>query len=264
MFRAVISIFFILIACAVVIAQSASKIEDELLAHIQKLEKASNYGGTSDYDVLSRENKTLRNLLIKYSKRADILAYPFPRLKDKIRVTTSKNGRLRSYSWDTESGGTMHDFITVFQFRDSKGKVKSWAPPYSEDISDYGVGSFIHDIFQTDTSAGPIYLLVSTFIGSTSLSGQTISAFRINGEKLDHNAKVIRTKSGITNSISFEYDFFSVVDRPERPIKLFSFDEKEKSFRFPVVIVDDKAPQGRVTDKFITYKFNGRYFVKLG
>lgn len=157
----------------------------------------------------------------------------------------------------------MHDFLTVFQFRDRKGKVRTWAQPYSEDISDYGVGSFVHDIFQTDTSVGPIYLLVSTFIGSTSLSGQTIKVFRINGEKLDQNAKFIRTASGMTNSISFEYDFFSVVDRPERPIKLFSFNEKEKSFLFPVVIQDEKAPQGRVTDKFITYKFNGKYFVKI-
>ena len=88
----------------------------------------------------------------------------------------------------------------------------------------------------------PIYLGVSTFIGSTSLSGQTIRAFKINGNRLNRNAKVIRTSSGITDSIGFEYDFFSVVEHPERPIKLFSFDEKNVSFKFPVVIEDEKTP----------------------
>lgn len=256
-------ILILLIASSVGMSQSVLKIEDELLTHLDKLEKASNYGGTRDQDVLCIENKTIRNLLVKYGRRADVLAYEFPRLKNKIRITTSKDYKLRSFSWDTQRGGSMHDYITVFQFRDGRGKVRSWGAPYSEDISDYGAGSFVHDIFQTDTLSGRLYLVVSTFIGSTSLASQSISTFRINGPKLDGSVKVLKTKAGITDSISFEYDFFSVVDRPERPIKLFIYDDKAKSFRFPVVIADDKTPQGRVTDKFITYKFNGKYFVKV-
>ena len=74
---------------------------------------------------------------------------------------------------------------------------------------------------------------------------------------------VRRTPSGLTNDISFAYDFFSVVDRPERPIKLFTFNETRKEFKFPIVIEDEEAPQGRVTDKFITYRFDGTYFVKV-
>jgi hypothetical protein len=104
---------------------------------------------------------------------------------------------------------------------------------------------------------------VDTFIGSTSLAGQGIHAFRINGDKLDRKAKVIRTTSGVTDSISFAYDFFSVVDHRERPIRLFSYDEVKRSFRFPVVIEDSKTPQGRVTNRFITYRFDGKYFVKV-
>lgn len=248
------------ITCA---GQSLKDVEKLLLKHFQKIEKASTYVGNSDYEVLSKENYALRQSLIKYGTRSDVLMYSFPSLTKKMFITTSKDGNFRAYSWDTETGGTMHDYITVYQYKGRSGKVMTWGTPYSDDISDYGAGAFVHDIFQTKSAANTIYLVVSTFIGSTSLNGQVISAFAVKGDKLNTKAKVIRTKSGLTNSVSFEYDFFSVVDRAERPVKLFAFDEKEKSFRFPVVIQDQTAPQGRVTDKFIMYKFNGKYFVKV-
>lgn len=244
-------------------SQSLESIEDELLRHVDKLEKASNYGGTSDYDVLSKENRSLRTALLKYGNRSDVLRYSFPRLDEKIFITTSKDGNLRSYSWDRQTGGTMHDYHTVYQYRGNSGKVYSQGEPYSDDVSDYGVGAFVHDIFQANTAPGPTYLIVTTFIGSTSLAGQTITAAKIDCEKLDRKFKVFRTTSAIRNSISFQYDFFSVVDHPERPIKLFFFDGAKKSFRFPVIIEDEKTPQGRVTKKYITYKFTGKYFVKI-
>ncbi|MBV9241504.1 MAG: hypothetical protein JO314_05805 [Acidobacteria bacterium] len=251
------------LVAAAVSAQTVSQIENEIAGHFDKLDKASNYGGTSDYDVLEKENQALRAALLKYGNRADVLAYSFPKLKDRITTVTSADGRLRTYSWDTDTGGTMHDFLTVYQFRGSDGKVGSWADPYSMDMEKRGAGAFVTQIFQTPSAAGTIYLTTSTFIGSTSLAGQTISALRIGRDRLDLKPKVIKTAKGLTDSISFEYDFFSVVDHPERPIKLVFYDPKNRSFRFPVVIEDSKTPQGRVTNKFITYKFDGKYFVKV-
>lgn len=254
---------FILLLSSAVGAQTLAKIEAELLDHLVKLEKASNYGGSSDYDVLAVENEALQKALVKYGTRADVLRYRFPKLKGRMNVTTSRDGKLRAYSWDTNEGGTMHDFLTVFQYMGKSGKVITDTDPYGQSMEDRGAGTFVHQIFQTDTAAGPIYLVVDQFIGSTSLSGQAINAFRINGEKLNRRAKVIKTASGITDNIGFEYDFFSVVDRPERPVRLFTYDEVKRSFRFPVVIEDSKTPQGRVTNRFITYRFDGRYFVKV-
>jgi hypothetical protein len=244
-------------------AQTLAKIEAELLKHLDAIDKASNYGGSSDYEILEAENEALQNAFLKYGSRADVLSYSFPKLKKRIYLTTSRNGKLRAYSWDTNEGGTMHDFVTVFQFQGVGGKVNAWSEPYSQSMEDRGAGTFVNQIFQVDTGKQPIYLVVDTFIGSTSLAGQGIHAFRINGNKLDRMAKVIKTANGITDSISFEYDFFSVVDHPERPIRLFSYDETKRSFRFPVVIEDSKTPQGRVTNRYITYRFDGKYFMKV-
>ncbi|MFT3746608.1 MAG: hypothetical protein QM785_20235 [Pyrinomonadaceae bacterium] len=247
-----------------VASQTLAKIESELVGHFERLKKASNYTGSRDYDVLAKENQAIRNALVKYGERADVLKFPFTKLRKYLFLNTSKDGNLRTYSWDGEEGGTMHDYYNVYQFRDKSGKAHSWAEPFSQSLEDRGAGAFIHDIFQANTPSGTVYFAISTFIGSTSLRSQSINALKIEGEKLDRSAKVIKTRSGITSSINFEYDFFSVVDRPGRPIRLFSYDDAKKAFRFPVVINDRKTPQGRVTSKSITYQFDGKYFVRTG
>jgi len=263
MLKATLIFFGILFLGVQMHAQAVSKIEGEFLDHLNKLDKASNYGGSADYDILAAENEALQKALVKYGTRADVLRYGFPKLKQKMYITTSRDGKLRAYSWDTNEGGTMHDFMTVFQYMATGGKTKTATDPYSQSMEDRGAGTFVTQIFQADTGAQPTYLVVDTFIGSTSLAGQGIHAYRITGDKLDRKAKMIRTSSGITDSISFAYDFFSVVDHPERPVRLFSYNEANRSFRFPVVIEDSRTPQGRVTNKLITYRFDGKYFVKV-
>jgi len=239
-------------------AQSLPAIERELVDHLDNISKFGNYSGGYDETKIYAENKTLKSKLLSYGKRADVLRYRFPKLKGEMKIVTSRDGNLRIYSWDQETGGTMHDHDSVFEYKGSGGKISTWAD--KDDAEDFG--GFYHEIFQLDTRAGRVYLAVSTFIGSTSYAGQSIKVFRIKGNTLERDVKLIRTGSGLQNSISFAYDFFSVVDRPERPVRLFTFDSARKMFRFPVVIEDEETPQGRVTDKLISYRFDGKYFVK--
>jgi hypothetical protein len=83
----------------------------------------------------------------------------------------------------------MHDYDNVFQYRGSGGKVLSWSESDAEDAA----GAFYHEIFQVNARSGPIYLAVSTFVGSTSQRGESIRAIRIDGSVLDTDAKLIRT-----------------------------------------------------------------------
>ncbi len=240
-------------------SQTPAQVEIELLGYLNDISKYGNYGGEYDEEKLSAANKGLRESLMNNGTRAATLAYAFPKLKDEMYVATSKDGKLRIYSWDKQTGGTMRDFAAVFQFSGSSGKTVMYAKNDEEESA----GSFYPEIFQVPSKGGPIYLATSTFIGSTSMHGQSVKTIKIIGDDLDLDAKLIRTAAGLTNSVGFGYDFFSVVDRKERPIKLFEFNEAKKEFRFPVVIEDEKTPQGRVTDKFITYRFNGTHFVKV-
>lgn len=248
----------IILTAALAAAQSPAAVEKMLLQQLDTTSKYGSYGDSYDEAKLSAGNKKIIEILRAKGTRSDILQYDFPALKDRIFITTSEDGKLRIYSWDMQTGGTLHDYASVIQYQGRSGKVNAWV-----DVDEPGGGGFYSQIFQVPTSAGTIYLANSTFTASTSLAGQSIRALRINNDKLELKPKVIRTSTGLRNEVGFAYDFFSVSDRPERPIKLFFFDEKKKEFRFPVVIEDDKTPQGRVTDKFITYRFNGKYFVKI-
>ncbi|HXF43214.1 MAG TPA: hypothetical protein VNK26_05690 [Pyrinomonadaceae bacterium] len=239
--------------------QSPKVIEQRLLGYLDTMQANGSYSGSYNEEKLNEATDKFISALLEAGRRADILRYSFPALKEKIFITTSPDGNFRIYSWDQETGGTMHDFLSLFQFRGRGGRVFARLErSREEDIP----GSFYHDIFQLNTALGKIYLTVSTFIGSTSFQSQTIKAFSLNGNRLQSDLKIFKTSGGIKNNISFAYDFFSVVDRPERPVRLFSFNAAKKEFSFPVVIEDEKTPQGRVTDKRITYRYNGRYFVR--
>lgn len=241
--------------------QNANAVEKQILEHLEKLSKFAGHRSSDSQGAVDAENDAIRSLLLKSGTRRDILKYAFPALSKEMIIATSPDGKLRTYSWDAESGGSASWYETVFQFISSDGKLRTWVPRYPEGEV---CPPFYSQIFQMDVPGGRIYLLNSTSLCSTSLSVQDISVVRIDARRLGSGVKLIRTGRGVTDTIRFAYDFFSVVDHPERPVKLVFFNAAKKEFRFPVVIEDDKTPQGRVTDKFITYRFNGKYFVKVG
>ena len=258
--KAILTLLLICSSWLAASAQTPAAIETRLLSRLANIERWSSYGVTTDLKRLERENELLKNDLVNYGKRPATLAYSFPRLTKEMHVVTSKDGRLRIYSWDMQTGGTMHDFDMVVQYRGESGRVYTWTGG-QDDKSGLG-GGFFHDIFQL-AGPKPLYLAVSTFIASSTLNNQSLNLLRINGERLDPAPMLIRTATGLQNTIGFEYDFSSVMDREERPVRLFKWDNRSRSFSFPVVIADDESPQGRVTNKEVTYRFDGQYFVKL-
>lgn len=243
-------------------AQSNAKIEQELVDAIKDVQKYSTYGSSYDEDKLSKANEVFEEKLLKYTKIPSTLNYKFSELNKLMFNATSDDGKFRIFSWDTESGGTMHEFSRIYQFQSADGKVYSKGEETAEE--DGGAGSFVTDVFTIDTKDGRVYVVCSTFIGSTNDHYQSADLFKIEGETIKDKINLIKTKSGLTSKLSFEYNFFSVVDRKERPIRLISYDKKTKTLKIPVVINDKEFPNGRVTNKFISYQFDGTYFVKVG
>lgn len=252
---------FLLVFSLSAYSQSNEKVEQELVAHIKNIQEWSEYSNGYDparTEKLEKENEIFKKKLLKYTKRAATLKHGFKKLGEYVNIATSKDGKFRIYSWDTEQGGTMHFFENVYQYKGKNGKGYSKNPDWGEGDS----GGFFTDIFQVTTKSGTIYLARFSAILMTSLSYQSIDLYKIERNSLNDKIKLFKTKSGLQNHIGFEYNFFSVVDRPERPIKLILFDEKTKTVKIPVVIKKNENDYGDVTDKFITYKFNGKYFVK--
>ena len=263
--RSLITFLFILtlINSNSAFALSPHKLEKKLLGYINQRDK---YENNDERKEILTEN--FISTLIENGNQQDVLLYDFPKLKSKITsLITSKDKKLRVYSISL-GGGTMSFFKNLVQYQDKNGKVyifpleDKFERKYSDGPTDST--DFCNDIFQITSEDGPIYLVVSTFVNSTKASGQKIRALKVQDDKLDFDSKLIKTQTGFKHSIVFGYDFFSVVDHPERPIKLVFFNEENRSFQFPVVIEHGNyIDYGDVTDKFLTYRFNGKYFVKL-
>jgi hypothetical protein len=250
--------FILLVLPFPTLGQTNAEIEQELIGHIKNIQKWSIYTDNYNEDLLAKENDIFKNKLLNHTKVASTLNYEFSELKQYLFLATSEDRKLRIFSWDTEAGGTTHFFATVYQFQGKDGNIYS----ESEELEEGDSGAFVSDIFDIDAKSGKVYLARFTSI-FWDLCYQSINSFEIEENSLNHNKKLIKTKSGLTSSLGFEYDFSSVRDRKERPIKLILYDKKTKTIKIPVVIEDKQFNNGgKVTDRFINYKFDGTYFLK--
>jgi len=251
----------ILIFCtSTTFGQDIKKIEQDLLKHLKKInywaEFADRGENISPTDSLDKENDIFQRKLLNYTvKQPSTLTYDFKELqKAHLTIVTSADKKFRIYSWDTWLGGTMHYFENVYQFQ-TGNKVSSKS--FSEKRQEGDPGSWFSDIFTLDVNGRKIYIGYFNAIYSSSSVSQGIKLFELTNNRLNDEVRLIKTKTGLKNELSFGFDLFSVVDRKERPVKLIYFDNATKTIKIPVV-----TNKGKVTNKFLTYKFIGQCFEK--
>lgn len=212
------------------------------------------------YDSIGKQNIIFRKEIQEYTSRYPFtISYKFDSLlSDKIDIVTSGDGLFRIYSWDTWLGGTEHDFENVWQYKFGD-KVYSKSIYDTIRDADNGYVYYYSDIFNLKKNNKAYYLAIKNGIFSSRDASEGIKVFCLEDGKLNDTVRVIKTTSGLQNEIDFGFDFFSVVDRPERPLKLIKYDSIKKIIYIPVVLED-----GKVTKKYIRYKFTGEYFEKIG
>jgi hypothetical protein len=240
--------------------QTQNTVEQKLLGRFERILYWSDFQGDnkniSVYDSLFHANdqfeKTLLNLT---SKDPLTISFDFKKLKDQgLSISTSDDGLFRIYSWDTWTGGTMHFQQNIFQYKSGDKVFSKIIQDSLSEEDHYSVNWYIK-IFTIKTSIQTFYLGLYDCTYSTKDAYQGVKVFTIKDTILNDSFKLIRTGSGIKNNLGFYYNFFSVVDRKERPIIMISYDKETKTLKIPVVL-----EEGKVTNRFIIYKFTGRYF----
>ena len=232
--------------------------EKELLEQFQKISFWSDYKGNdqkvNSADSLEMANRLFKvNLLAYTAQNASTINSSFNDfLKEGLKIAASPDGNLRIYSWDTWTGGSMHFFENVYQFKNGD---HVFSKAIFDKSNDTDPAYWFSDIFSLKRLDTIYYLAVRHGIYSGSDNYQGIKVFSIAGDSLLSDVKLIKTKTGIKNTLGFNFDFFSVVDRPERPVKLINYDPVLKTISIPVV-----QEKGKVTSKTITYQFTGKYF----
>ena len=146
-------LLFLLLFTIPICGQTPAALESELIDHLDEMSKHGTYGGDYDDDKHSAASVAFKKTLLKAVARKDTLTYPFAKLKEKMGIVTSRDGRLRVYSWDLESGGTMHDYDMIVQYAVPGGAVK-FTGGNGEDYE--GSGAFYHDIFQLTAGLGKL------------------------------------------------------------------------------------------------------------
>ena len=102
---------------------TASVVEDQLVAAFDTF-YANAY--SEAYNNRYRQVRDSLKGLLANSLREDIpLDQPLPKLAESVRMVASADGRLRFFSWDEQSGGTMHDMAVVAQFATEDGGVQT-------------------------------------------------------------------------------------------------------------------------------------------
>ena len=211
-----------------------------------------------------------RDSLEFYSKKFDMdlkrfiksnqgtMKYDFKKLareENICQIKTSSDGNLRIYIWDTERGGTQHVFNSIYQWK-SNGKVfTDIGDVEEEDDEEEELCTNIHTVMIGNKA---YYLVIKASVGSSRFVGESISAYRIEGEKLLDTVTVFKTKTETLNSISFNNDNFNVVDDYNQNEGI-TYDEQRKIVSIP--LVNDKQA---LTNNYLIYKLKGRYFEYIG
>ncbi|HTD99058.1 MAG TPA: hypothetical protein VK668_07205 [Mucilaginibacter sp.] len=203
-------------------------------------------------DSLDNANNAFGEKLKLYAEKYPLtINYPFNYLKKQyLNICSSADGLFRIYSWDTGGGGTMREFENVMQYK-TGNKAKSELVVNSEDL---GI-PFYSNLYTFKMGNKTYYLGIFGFIESSRYAGAGIKLFAIENNKLNRDVKLLKTRSGLKNEISYEYDFGSIAYIPFEKRPAITFDAATQTIRIPVV-----TGKGIVTKKLITYKFTGQYF----
>lgn len=243
-----------------VYAQSPQKIEQELLIPFRQIQywlsNTDTNHLTDKYDSIEQANTTFRNNLLAYTANArSTFAYDFKELeKEGLVIKTSEDGLFRIYSWDTWTGGSAHNFDVVYQYKADNKLVSKRAGTYEEG----DMGRWYSNIYELKVDNKTYYIGLYHEVHSTSVSYEGVKLFCIEGNNLNESVRLFKTTTGIKNELGFAYSFFSVADHPERPVKLIYYDKDDDQLHLAVVLED-----GKVTNRFITYQFTGKYFERV-
>jgi hypothetical protein len=147
--------FFLLAA----FGQDQKAMEKALPGQFKKIGYWAEYKGNNprQYDSLEIANKHFREVLLKYTSRyPSTISFGFKDLeKEGLTIATSADGMFRVYSWDTWTGGTMHYFDNVYQYK-AAGKVYSKA---IEDANNEGDPGYWYSAIYSLANGGKTYYL---------------------------------------------------------------------------------------------------------
>lgn len=198
--------------CSKTFAQTPHQIETDLLKSFKKIDywEQQRYKDTSLSWIpkLFQANQDFGKKLQFYAhKYPATITYSFNLLvKQHLYICTSSDGLFRIYSWDTETGGTMHFFDNVMQYKSGTTTKVIVDTPKGEGDNRPNY----HKMYTFHANGKSFYLTVYLDIGSSKDIAEGIHIYTIKDGNLQ-DANLIKTYTCFLSDVSYSYDFWSVV-----------------------------------------------------
>lgn len=189
------------------------------------------------------------------------IKWPFASLQKEslyLTIITSDDGLFRIYSWDNLMGGTMINFTAIVQFQSGDKTYAMLYPRHHTSGYEDGYNSSAYsDIYTLHANNKTYYIVAHHNTYSSHDYYDGVNTFTITNGRLNDTAVIFKTKTGLHNSISYEWSATGQYKAPTgyEYDNTIEFDEKAQTIKIPLVL--DK---GYVTKNFITYRFTGNYF----
>lgn len=239
-------------------AAKPKPMDDQLATKLSEIEKLANANADDgyDFDKLQKANDNLVTFLKKVAIQKSVMNDPLNKAqKAGLSTYSSDDKKLRCYSWDTLTGGSMHNFYSMMVYESSNGILK--CNVLSPDSSGEGGGGTTFEGLDTiKTSAGKnVYLVRDLFIGSGLIHGRNIYAYGIDNGRL---SKVQFFQAGKKMLKQIDFDFAEYGDGTE-----FKLSADKKTLQVPLIKAagPDSPGSGTATGKYLTYVFDGSKFV---
>lgn len=253
-------IIFLILFKTPLFSQDLNSLENKLNNLIEKRIYWSDNQNEGSYDSLAKYNKEFEKLILKFTAtNPKTLTHNFKKIKTDLTIITSEDGRFRIYTWNTFEGGTMQFYTNVFQYS-IDGKVYSKL----NKKEGYDSGCRFYEINDIQANNKHYYVTNSVSIGSSAAYLYQAKIFSIENGTLNDNAKLIKTKSGIKNTLTYDVDLSSSSnsDRKDgiesRDYMSLIYDKKNQTIVIPLI-----NENGKITKNKIRYQFKGSYFEKI-
>lgn len=244
------------VATTFVNAQSPKAIEADLLKSFNKIDYwDQNRNNAAADDSLEYANTCFTKKLQIYTERYPAtINQSFKLLVNAgLMIISSPDGLFRIYSWDTALGGSMHKYKNLAQYK-SGVNTKSMLI-----VTDKGgTEPFYSNLYLIKTNTKTYYLAINRGILSNAYIMQGVKIFAIENGNLNPNARLIKTKSGLHNRLDVDSDLSASINTGVDAQPNLVFNPGTQTIQIPLI-----TAKGRITNKFISYKFTGKYFEKV-
>ena len=240
-------------------SQDVKSIDKKLIAAFDKIQYYAEDTSSKAFLSLEKANEDFEKLLLKYTTANTKTIYDdFKSLNDKgLIINSSDDSLFRIYTWDTRQGGTMRFFKNVFQYMNGNKVFSKTYNIISKEEND-DPGCYYRQINTVVSENKKFYITQNVAVLSSALFQITIKIYSIDNNNLNDQAKLIKTKTGIKNTLSYEVDLTSSANSGKEVPDFYPvYDETKKTISIPVILEN-----GKVTSKRICYKFNGTFFEK--